>query len=412
MSVIVFAGAAQFAAVGYVASGLPWPGIILLTFLLNARHLLYSAALAPWLRDLPFARRAVMAHVLTDEAFALTISHFRRLGRTDQWGYWVAAIAVTFIPWNLATIAGVALGAQIPDPARLGIDIIFPAAMIGLAVGLITGRRELVAAIVGAGVAVAVALVSSPSVGIVTAAWSARSSGSSCPRPSRARRRRSGPPGRPSGTRCRASISSPRTQARRRRHRRRTRTDDDRPRPPVGPDVRGHLPEPRARPADARDRPAAEDRPRLPPARRPGGPHGARRGQRDGRRVGRRRARRSTSASNGSPCSSAWPSSRERATSSSGWSRRSASSSSRGRSGWPRSRPDRQPRRASASISISRRRLDQRADLDQGRRRPDLAEDLAVDREDLGRARSCRSRTSASGRRRRARNRPRRGRAR
>jgi len=168
MSVIVFAGAAQFAAVGYVASGLPWPGIILLTFLLNARHLLYSAALAPWFRGLPVPRRAVMAHLLTDEAFALTISHFRRIGRTDAWGYWVAAIAVTFIPWNIATIAGVVLGAQIPDPARLGIDIIFPAAMIGLAVGLITGRRELVAAIVGAAVAVAVALVSSPSVGIVT----------------------------------------------------------------------------------------------------------------------------------------------------------------------------------------------------------------------------------------------------
>jgi predicted branched-subunit amino acid permease len=168
MSVIVFAGAAQFAAVGYVASGLPWPGIILLTFLLNARHLLYSAALAPWFRELPFARRAVMAHLLTDEAFALSISHFRRLGRTDTWGYWVAAIGVTFIPWNLATVAGVALGGQIPDPARLGIDIIFPAAMIGLAVGLITGRRELVAAIVGAGVAVGVALPSSPSIGIVT----------------------------------------------------------------------------------------------------------------------------------------------------------------------------------------------------------------------------------------------------
>jgi predicted branched-subunit amino acid permease len=167
MSVIVFAGAAQFAAVGYVASGLPWPGIILLTFLLNARHLLYSAALAPWLRGVPVARRAVMAHVLTDEAFALTISHFRRLGRTDERGFWIAAIGSTFIPWNLATIAGVAIGAQIPDPARLGIDIIFPAAMVGLAVGLITGRRELVAAIVGAGIAVSVALASSPSIGIV-----------------------------------------------------------------------------------------------------------------------------------------------------------------------------------------------------------------------------------------------------
>ena len=168
MSVIVFAGAAQFAAVGYVASGLPWPGIILLTFLLNARHVLYSAALAPWLRSVPFARRAVMAHLLTDEAFALTISHFRRIGRIDERGFWVAAIGATFVPWNLATIGGIAIGAQIPDPARLGIDIIFPAAMVGLAVGLVTGRRELVAAIVGAGVAVAVALVSSPSIGIVT----------------------------------------------------------------------------------------------------------------------------------------------------------------------------------------------------------------------------------------------------
>ncbi|MGH2474207.1 MAG: AzlC family ABC transporter permease, partial [Candidatus Limnocylindrales bacterium] len=139
MSTIVFAGAAQFAAVGYVASGLAWPGVILLTALLNARHLLYSAALAPWLRDVPFVRRAVMAHLLTDEAFALTIGHFRRLGRTDEWGYWVGAIVATLIPWNLATLAGVLLGGQIPDPARFGVDIIFPAAMIGLAVGLVTG---------------------------------------------------------------------------------------------------------------------------------------------------------------------------------------------------------------------------------------------------------------------------------
>ncbi|MEO8437822.1 MAG: AzlC family ABC transporter permease [Chloroflexota bacterium] len=167
MSTIVFGGAAQFAAVGYVASGLAWPGIILLTALLNARHLLYSAALSPWLREVPFWRRAVMAHLLTDEAFALSISHFRRVGRTDERGYWIGAIASTFIPWNLATLAGVLLGAQIPDPGRLGIDVIFPSAMIGLAVGLITGRRELVAAIVGAGVAVGVALATSPSIGIV-----------------------------------------------------------------------------------------------------------------------------------------------------------------------------------------------------------------------------------------------------
>jgi branched chain amino acid efflux pump len=168
MSLIVFGGASQFAAVGYVASGLAWPAIMLLTGLLNARHLLYSAALAPWLRDVPLPRRAVAAHFVTDEAFALSVAHFRRLGRTDEWGYWIAAIVATFIPWNLATAAGVYVGGQIPDPARFGVDIIFPAAMIGLSVGLITGRRELVAAIVGAGVGVVVALLSSPAVGVIT----------------------------------------------------------------------------------------------------------------------------------------------------------------------------------------------------------------------------------------------------
>ena len=167
MSTIVFAGAAQFAAVGYVVTGLAWPGVVLLTALLNARHLLYSAALAPWLRETPRTHRALMAHLLTDEAFALSIAHFERLGRSDERGYWVAAIASTFIPWNLATLAGVLLGAQIPDPARFGIDIIFPAAMIGLAVGLVTGRRELAAAITGAGVGVVVALMTGPSIGIV-----------------------------------------------------------------------------------------------------------------------------------------------------------------------------------------------------------------------------------------------------
>ena len=144
MSTLVFAGAAQFAAVGYVTGNLAWPGVILLTALLNARHLLYSAALAPWLRAAPRPRRALMAYLLTDEAFALSIAHFERIGRADERGYWIAAISSTFIPWNLATLAGVLIGGQIPDPARFGLDVVFPAAMVGLAVGLVTGRRELV----------------------------------------------------------------------------------------------------------------------------------------------------------------------------------------------------------------------------------------------------------------------------
>jgi predicted branched-subunit amino acid permease len=159
MSVIVFAGAAQFAAVGFVSSGMPWPAIVVLTALLNARHLLYSAALRPWLSGVSTLRRALMAHLLTDEAFALTMAHFRRLGRPDVRGYWLAAIGATFIPWNVATILGILGASAIPDPSRLGLDVVFPAAMAGLAVGLITGRRELVAAASAVAVAVAVGLL-------------------------------------------------------------------------------------------------------------------------------------------------------------------------------------------------------------------------------------------------------------
>ena len=167
MSVIVFGGASQFAAVGYIAGGLAWPAIVLLTALLNARHLLYSAALAPWLRGVPVSRRAVMAHLLTDEAFALSVAHFTRLGRTDERGYWIAAIGMTFIPWNVATLAGVLVGGQVPSPARFGLDVVFPAAMVGLAAGLLAGRRDVVAAAVGAALGVVVGVLVSPSVGIV-----------------------------------------------------------------------------------------------------------------------------------------------------------------------------------------------------------------------------------------------------
>ena len=167
MSVLVFAGAAQFAAVGYVLGGFSWAAVLVLTTFLNARHFLYGAALAPYLVDQPRPIRALMAHVLTDESFALTIAHFRRIGRADMPGYWWAAIVTVFIPWNLATLAGVIVGGQIPDPSRYGLDVIFPAAMAGLAVGLITGRRELVAAVVGAVVAVGVGLATDPAAGII-----------------------------------------------------------------------------------------------------------------------------------------------------------------------------------------------------------------------------------------------------
>lgn len=166
MSTLTFAGAAQFAAVGLIGQGAPWPAIVLLAGLLNARHLLYAAALLPWLRDVPRRLRAAMAYGLTDEAFALALHHFERLGRPDLRGYWIAVLLV-WIPWNASTIVGVVGGGLIPDPGRLGLDVVFPAAMGGLAALLVRSRRDLAAVVIAVTSAIGIGLAFDPAVGVV-----------------------------------------------------------------------------------------------------------------------------------------------------------------------------------------------------------------------------------------------------
>ncbi|MBX3029416.1 MAG: AzlC family ABC transporter permease [Chloroflexi bacterium] len=166
MSIIVFAGAAQFAAVGLLAQGVPWLGIVLLTALLNARHALYAASLAPWMQDRPRRQRALAAYLLTDEAFALVMPAFRALGRSDVATY-VFAAAFTWIPWISATLLGMLGGQLLPEPTTIGLDVVFPAAMAGLAVALMVDRRSIAAAIIGIGVGVPVALAGGASVGIL-----------------------------------------------------------------------------------------------------------------------------------------------------------------------------------------------------------------------------------------------------
>jgi predicted branched-subunit amino acid permease len=166
-SALVYAGGAQFAVLGYVAAGAPWLSIVLVTALINSRHFLYGAALAPYVAHLPARIRAVMAYPLSDETFALAISHFRRIGYADVPGYLLLGLGISVLPWILASAAGAALAGSIVDPNVFGLDVIFPAAMAGLAVGLITGRREVVAALVGGVVGVGVALSSDPAIGII-----------------------------------------------------------------------------------------------------------------------------------------------------------------------------------------------------------------------------------------------------
>ena len=165
-SSVLFAGAAQYAAVGLLVANTPWPSIVILVWLLNARHLLYSASVAPYTATLSRTLRAALAYLLTDEAFALTTAHIARLGRIDVRGAWYAGITI-FVPWNVATILGWLAGAALPDPATIGLDVVFAAAMAGLAIGLVKDRAALVALLVGCSSAVVAALLIDPSAAIM-----------------------------------------------------------------------------------------------------------------------------------------------------------------------------------------------------------------------------------------------------
>ena len=78
MSLFVFAGSAQFIAVGLIAAQAPVLIIVLTTFIVNLRHMLYSATLLPYLKDLPQRWRIPLAFWLTDETFAVTVHRFQR----------------------------------------------------------------------------------------------------------------------------------------------------------------------------------------------------------------------------------------------------------------------------------------------------------------------------------------------
>ena len=140
MSLLVFAGGAQFAAVGLIAAGAgPWT-LVSTTFLLNLRHLLYGMVVART-TELHGARRLLAAHLLTDEAFGVHVAQGR--GRP---AFLIGAGMSLFVVWNAATLLGSFLARSLPDPGAIGLDIVFPLAFLALLVPLVRDRRTAVVA--------------------------------------------------------------------------------------------------------------------------------------------------------------------------------------------------------------------------------------------------------------------------
>ena len=161
LSLFVFAGSAQFTAAGLFATGATALEIVFTTFLLNVRHVLYGLALGRQVR-LDGWRRPVAAFFLTDEVFGVVSTR-----RAPTFGYLFGAELSLFVTWNLSTLGGGLIGGAIPDPTKLGLDLVFPLAFLALLVPLVRTRAELVVALFSGALAYVVAQMSSGGVPIV-----------------------------------------------------------------------------------------------------------------------------------------------------------------------------------------------------------------------------------------------------
>jgi predicted branched-subunit amino acid permease len=153
MSAIVFAGSAQFIIVQLASVGIPALIIILTAAIVNLRHMLYSASLAPDLTKLPPFWKVILSYLLTDEAYAVTITHYQRTEDYPRrhW-YFLGAGLALWGSWQLSTAAGILLGAQIP--ASWSLDFALPLTFIALVVPVLRDRAGIVVALVGGAAAV------------------------------------------------------------------------------------------------------------------------------------------------------------------------------------------------------------------------------------------------------------------
>jgi 4-azaleucine resistance transporter AzlC len=131
MSIFVYAGSAQFIMSGMLAVGSSSVAITLTVFLVNLRHLLMSAAMAPYFRHLPAWKNALLGAELTDETFGVASTRLEREGTGSGW--WMFGLNITaHVNWVLATAIGALFGQWIDDPKAYGLDFALPAMFIGL----------------------------------------------------------------------------------------------------------------------------------------------------------------------------------------------------------------------------------------------------------------------------------------
>lgn len=161
LSALVFTGGSQFAAVAVMGAGGSAATAVGNALLLGARNTAYGFVNAPFLARLGLPARAVAAQFVIDETTAVSAAQD---DEADRLGAFLWTGISLWICWNLGTLAGALAGDRIGDPARWGLDAMFPAAFVALLAPQLRQRGAVPAAVAGG--AIALVLVPVTPVGI------------------------------------------------------------------------------------------------------------------------------------------------------------------------------------------------------------------------------------------------------
>jgi 4-azaleucine resistance transporter AzlC len=164
MSVLTFAGSAQFAVVSVLTAGGGVVAACVAALLLNGRYVPIGLSVANALRG-NWLKRVLEAQLVVDESWALSNQGG---GRFDR-GILIGAGSLLYLAWVLGTIVGVFAGDLIGDPNKLGLDAAFPALFLALLVGQLRSSRAVVAALAGAAIALVVTPFTKPGVPLIVA---------------------------------------------------------------------------------------------------------------------------------------------------------------------------------------------------------------------------------------------------
>ena len=168
MSSIVYAGSAQFIMTQLVHDSTPGLVIVLTIVVVNLRHILYSASLAPYLASLPTRWKALLSYLLTDEAYAPTILHYEKEGTTpDAHWFLFGAGSSLWFTWQVSTLLGIFLGAAIPKSWSL--DFALPLTFIAMVVPVLKNQPSIAAAL-SAGVVALITFSLPYKLGLILAA--------------------------------------------------------------------------------------------------------------------------------------------------------------------------------------------------------------------------------------------------